>query len=411
MRILLYGINYFPELTGIGKYTGELAPWLAGRGHEVRVVTAPPYYPEWRVKPPWSAWRWRRETHAGVQVWRCPLWVPGRQSGLRRVLHLVSFALSSLPVLLRQAVWRPDALLVVEPAFACAPGALLAGALAGAGTWLHVQDYEVDAAFGMGLLKGERLRAWVLRAEAALLHRFDRVSSISGRMVDLAVAKGVQPDRVRLFPNWVEIAAIYPLHRASEFRVELDIPPERLVALYSGNMGAKQGLEILAEAARLLQAHPRLHFVFCGDGAGRASLQEQCEGLANVTLLPLQPLTRLNELLNLADIHLLPQRADAADLVLPSKLTGMLASGRPVVVTAALGTELATVVQDQARCGIVVPPEQPEAFAAAVAELADATGERRRELGAAGRRHAESAMDRDAILRTFEAELLTLVDE
>ncbi|MGK9797801.1 colanic acid biosynthesis glycosyltransferase WcaI, partial [Salmonella enterica subsp. enterica] len=88
-------------------YTGEQARWFAARGHEVRVVTAPPYYPAWRVGTGYRAWQYRREQHDGVQVWRAPLWVPSRPSGLKRVLHLASFAASSVPCLLAQWRWRP----------------------------------------------------------------------------------------------------------------------------------------------------------------------------------------------------------------------------------------------------------------------------------------------------------------
>ncbi len=149
---------------------------------------------------------------------------------------------------------------------------------------------------------------------------------------------------------------------------------------------------------------PNLRFVFCGNGAGRADLEARCAGLPNVTFLDLQPLERLGDLLTCADIHLLPQRADAADLVMPSKLTGMLASGRPVVVTAHPGTEVARVVEG---CGRVVPPEQADVFADAIAALAD-DAEQRARFGAAARRYAEENLDKDAVLRRFEAELLKL---
>ncbi len=147
-----------------------------------------------------------------------------------------------------------------------------------------------------------------------------------------------------------------------------------------------------------------MRFVFCGNGAGRADLEARCAGLPNVTFLDLQPLERLGDLLTCADIHLLPQRADAADLVMPSKLTGMLASGRPVVVTAHPGTEVARVVEG---CGRVVPPEQADVFADAIAALAD-DAEQRARFGAAARRYAEENLDKDAVLRRFEAELLKL---
>ena len=179
--------------------------------------------------------------------------------------------------------------------------------------------------------------------------------------------------------------------------------PGEVVALYSGNMGEKQGLEVLADVARLLaQEASQVVFVFCGSGAGRADLVARCQGLPNVRFLDLQPLAKLPDLLATADIHLLPQRADAADLVMPSKLTGMLASARPVVSTAHAGTELAGVV---ASCGLVVPPEDPAAMTAAIVTLA-AYPDLRASLGVAGRAHALQHMDREAVLLRFEAMLL-----
>lgn len=108
MKILIYGLNYAPELTGVGKYTAEMAALLASRGHEVRVVCAPPYYPEWHVADNYTSWQYQRETRDGVTIWRAPLWVPTHPNGLKRMLHLMSFAASSLPLLARQILWRPQ---------------------------------------------------------------------------------------------------------------------------------------------------------------------------------------------------------------------------------------------------------------------------------------------------------------
>ncbi|MBA2964805.1 MULTISPECIES: WcaI family glycosyltransferase [Ramlibacter] len=409
MRILIHGINFAPELTGIGKYTGEMAAWLAAQGHNVRVVTAPPYYPEWKVRQTYSGWRWRTESGAALQIWRCPLWVPQRAGGLKRIVHLLSFALTSLPVMARQWIWRPHVVWVAEPALACAPATALLAALAGGKSWLHVQDFEVDAAFSMGLLKGGRLKRMALVMERWLMRRFDRVSTISGRMMDLAASKGLASDRLVFFPNWVDISLIQP-QKSSSYREELGIAADTVVALYSGNMGNKQGLEILSDVARILRNNASITFVFCGDGTGKPDLVQRCEGLPNVRFLPLQPLRRLSDLLALADLHLLPQRADAADLVMPSKLGGMVASARPVVVTAAAETELADVVERRAKCGLVVAPEDAQAFAGAVLQLAGDPSTRA-VMGANGRAFAERELDRDAVLKTFESELESLVGE
>jgi len=401
VRILILTLNYLPELTGIGKYNGEMADWLAARGHEVRVVAAPPYYPLWRVSQGYSSWRYRREPLSDVDVWRCPLWIPATLSGLKRVVHLFSFFLFSFPVMLFQMFWRPHIILVVEPPLFCAPTSLLVSWLSRARSWLHVQDFEVDAAFDLGVLSSPRLRRIVLKVESWLMRKFDRVSTISGQMMTRLGAKGVLPENQILFPNWADVDSIYPLESSSTFREQLGIAAPSVVFLYSGNMGEKQGLEIVIEAVRQLVDCKDIVFVMCGQGAAYHHLRNLADGLQNIHWLPLQPLDRLNDLLNLADVHLLPQRADVADLVMPSKLTGMLASGRPVLATAFEGTQIAKVLESS---GVVVPPEDADLFANAMMGLAENT-EQRRQLGKNARDYAVEFLSRDAVLARFEEAL------
>jgi colanic acid biosynthesis glycosyl transferase WcaI len=402
VRLLLHSINFAPELTGIGKVNGELVAWLAARGHEVRVLTAPPYYPEWRVHAGHSAWRYTRTRECGAEVFRSPLWVPSAPGGFKRLLHLGSFALTSLPNLARQLAWRPEVVLVVEPPLFCAPGALLLARLTGARAWLHIQDFEVDAAFELGLLKSEALRGAVRQAEAFLMRRFDALSSISQAMVERAGARAGRPD-VRLLPNWVDCDHIRPQAGANAYRQQLGIGPEETLALYSGNLGRKQGIDLVVEAAgHLAHADTRIHFLICGRGVEYEGLKAATAGLAKVHWLPLQPYERLPELLAAADVHLLPQKATAADLVMPSKLPSMLASGRAVLATAEAGTEVARTV---AGCGEVVPPGSVAAFVAALTALA-ADPARRAQYAEAARARALAEFSRDAILERFEASLL-----
>ncbi|HKF61447.1 MAG TPA: glycosyltransferase WbuB [Dongiaceae bacterium] len=405
LRLLIYGLNHAPEPTGIGKFTGEMAAWLAARGHQVRVVTAPPYYPAWQVGAGYSAWRWRRERIEGAEVYRCPLYVPARPRGLTRILHLASFALSSFPVALWQSlVFRPRVLIAIAPALTTAPGARLAAALGGVRAWLHIQDFEIDAAFALGLVSGGPLQRFALATEGWLLRRFHRVSSITPAMVAKLAGKGVAPEARRLFPNWVDTQAIHPA--PSRLRQELGLPPEAVVALYSGNMGEKQGVETLAEVARLLTGSPVV-LLLAGAGAAEPRLRAATAGFAHVRWLPLQPASRLNDLLNAADLHLLPQRPDAADLVMPSKLAFMLASGRPMVAGAAPGTALARAIEG---AGLAVPPGDAAAMAAAVRALAE-DGARRHALGEKARARAIAEWDREAILAAFEGEIEALAAE
>ena len=362
LRILVYSINYAPELTGIGKYNGEMCAWLAARGHQVRVVTAPPYYPQWRVQPGWSAWAYRRECIDGVELRRCPLWVPRQPSGLRRILHLLSFAVSSLPMALLQAFWHPQLVLVTEPPLFCLPTAWLLARLGRARLWLHVQDFEVDAARQLGLLKNGALLAVVSRVEAGLMRRCECVSTISAAM--LATLQDKEVERSCLFANW--IGADQFMAQGGGFgaiRHRWGVSENDFVVLYAGNMGRKQGLGLLLQVAEQLKHVSGFRLWLCGDGAERAELQRLAATLDCVCFLPLQSEPRFRELMSLVDVHVLPQQAGAADLVMPSKLLGMFASGRPVVAAAEQGTELQRVVEGR---GVVVSPADARAMAKAL---------------------------------------------
>jgi colanic acid biosynthesis glycosyl transferase WcaI len=405
MRILIYGLNYAPELTGTGKYTTEMAEALAEGGHEVRVVCAPPYYPDWKVGEGYRSWTHRVETRNGVRVWRAPLWVPKKPNGKKRMLHLASFALGSLPALVAHAMWRPHVVMTIAPSLANAPGALALARLTGARTWLHIQDYEVDAAFDLGLLKSQRAGDMALAFESRLLKRFDVVSSISDKMVARALSKGVDRNNVFHLPNWVDTGSIFPLDRPSAFRKELGIGEHTAVVLYSGNMGAKQGLEVVADAAAALKAREDIVFVFCGNGSSKAELQRRCADLPNTRFLSLQPIERLNELLNLADIHVLPQRGDVADLVMPSKLTGMFASARAVVAMAHEDTELHEAVFGR---GEVIEPESVAALTGAIEKLVGNPGLRARH-GERGRFYAQERLSPESVFARLEDRLIALI--
>jgi colanic acid biosynthesis glycosyl transferase WcaI len=416
LRILLYGLNYFPEPVGIGKYSGELGAWLAKGGHEVRVISAPPYFPHWRVGLGGEAGAcgyrnvYRKETINGVRVQRCPLWVPKRPSGLARLVHLASFALSSLPPLLSQVRWKPDVVLTVAPAFFCAPGALLLAGLCGRRThcWLHVQDFELDAAFELGMLKGRMVRRLAESWERNTLRSFDVVSSISAAMVRRLQEKGVAPERTRLLANWVDLETIHPQGSEQQahnrYRRELNIAPDATVLMYSGSMNKKQGLDLLAEVIGRLGDREDLVWLLAGEGPTKAELAQACKGMANVRLLPLQPAERLNDWLNAADVHLLPQKAAAADLVLPSKLLGMLASGRPVIASSPAGSELAELASE---AGLCVPPEDADAFTAAVQQLVN-DPPLRIVRGRKARQLAERCFGREAVLGELEKGLIAL---
>jgi colanic acid biosynthesis glycosyl transferase WcaI len=396
--ILIVGLNYAPEQVGIGPYTAAMAQSLAARGHRVRAVVGKPYYPQWQGYAGFDGGLWREAQEAGVSITRCGHYIPAQPSGLKRILHLASFALSALPAALQSAFAkpqdRPGLVICIAPALLSVPVAWLAAKVAGAKLWIHLQDFEVEAAFATGLVDAGGLPARIARAlENRLLGLADRISTISPQMCEKLAAKGIAPDRIVEIRNWADGSFLPDPAHGAAYRAEWGLG-ERQVALYSGNIANKQGIEILIEAARLLADRKDIAFVICGQGPNRARLEVLAAGLDNVQLHDLQPAERMGELLALPSVHLLPQIPGAADLVLPSKLTNMLASGRPVVATALPGTGLYDEVEG---CGISTPPGDAQALAAAIAALAG-DPEQRARLGSEAIKRARERWSRETII-------------
>ena len=312
--------------------------------------------------------------------------------------------LAALPPALRTVLRRnsrPDLVVTVAPALLGVLTAWLAARLAGAELWIHVQDFEVEAALATGLMREASLAARLARwAEDRLLKLGDRVSTISPQMCAKLVAKGIAPERVFEMRNWSDARFAPDPAGGEAIRAEWGLG-NRTVALYSGNIARKQGIEILVEAARLLEARTDIAFVICGEGPNRAELERLAAGLSNVGLHDLQPAARMGAMLTMADLHLLPQIAGAADLVLPSKLTNMLASGRPVVATTQPGTGLYAEVDG---CGLITPPGDAAALAAAISALAD-DPPRRANMGRAAAARAEERWSKPAIIAGALAKL------
>ncbi|WP_024555779.1 colanic acid biosynthesis fucosyltransferase WcaI [Franconibacter pulveris 1160] len=405
MKILVYGINYSPELTGIGKYTGEMVEWMARQGHEVRVITAPPYYPQWQVGENYSAWRYRKEQGAAT-VWRCPLYVPKQPSTLKRLIHLGSFAVSSFFPLLAQRNWKPDRIIGVVPTLFCTPGMRLLAKLSGAKTLLHIQDYEVDAMLGLGMAgkgKAGKIARLATRFERSGLHNVDNVSTISRSMMNKAREKGVPQERVIFFPNWSEVSRFRDVtqEEAATLRQQLGLPADKKIILYSGNIGEKQGLETAIEAAERLKDKP-WEFVIVGQGGGKARLEKMAaeRGLSNVRFFPLQPYDALPALLKMADCHLVIQKRGAADAVLPSKLTNILAVGGNAVITAENETELGQLCLNYPGIAVCVEPESTPALAQGIEACLELP-----KFNTVAREYAERTLEKENVLSQFIADI------
>lgn len=403
MKFLVIGLNYNPEPTGTAVYTSELCQALVALGHQVQVVCAAPYYPQWRTYAGYRGFRWSRTVEGGVSVWRCPIYVPATVTGVKRIAHYISFFLAALvPALWSARRGRPDFVINIAPTLIAAPAGLLAARLCGAETLLHVQDFEVEAGIATGqMAASNRISRLAIRFGDAMIRAHDRVTSISSAMVlKLNSKRAPRADAYQL-RNWADIAKVVPAP-SSPYREQWAITTPH-VALYSGSIARKQGLEMLVEVARLLASRDDITFVICGNGPYRDELEQKMIGLANIQFHDLQPRESLGALLNLATIHLLPQKRDAADLVLPSKLTNMLASGRPVIAGAACGTGLAEEIHG---CGIATEPENVEAMAEAIVTLLD-DPELHAQLGYAARQRAEAAWAQEPIIAQFLAWLVS----
>ncbi|WP_081496647.1 WcaI family glycosyltransferase [Novosphingobium sp. AP12] len=401
MNILILGINYAPEMVGIGPYTAGMAEFLAAQGHSVTVVCAKPYYPQWKVDPAYAGGGKRTTIENGVRVVRVPTYVPFNPDGKRRLAHHLSFAAQAqIAMTAETRKKKPDIVIAIAPSLVSIIAARDAARRTGAKLWLHIQDFEVEAAFATGLLKEEGALANAARRFEKWAIEADQLSTISPQMCAKLVEKGVSPERVFEFRNWANIDEVIPLDGESPYRKRWKILRQN-VAVYSGNIANKQGIEIVVEAAKLLQRRKDLMFVVCGNGPNRAQLHKQADGLDNIQFHDLQPREFLSDLLGLATIHLLPQIASAADLVLPSKLTNMLASGRPIVATTLPGTGLADEVEG---CALATQPGDAHAFATAIEKLLD-DEDLRFSMGREARQRALQRWSRTSILDKFDNKL------
>jgi colanic acid biosynthesis glycosyl transferase WcaI len=410
MKIIIYGINYAPELTGIGKYTGEMASWLAKQGNEVTVVTAPPYYPEWRVHKEHRGKWWTKENRDGVTVYRCPLYVPKDVTSIKRIIHEFSFLAGIFPIwLLTFFQKKYDVVLCISPPFHLGLLPLLYAKIRGAKFINHIQDLQVDAAKDLGMIKNERFLNLMFGTEKFIFDTGDFISTISTGMEKKIRRKYIEEHKTFLFPNWVDEDVIYPLSKEQSLRREFGLSNEDKVILYSGNLGEKQGLEMIIEVAAHFTTRKDVHFIISGSGGGKDKLIKLAEdhGLENIKFYPLQPYEKLSALLAMADIHLVLQKKSASDLVMPSKLTGILAAAGCALVTALPGTSLYHVIHRH-QMGILVEPESVFALKEGIENALVMNLDIIRDNA---RKYAEKYLSKNGILSEFQKKLSTMLGD
>jgi colanic acid biosynthesis glycosyl transferase WcaI len=400
MKILVYGINYYPELTGIGKYTAEMCEWFAARGHQVEVITAMPYYPDWRIQKKYRGRWWHKEQINGVIVYRVPLYVPSEITSVKRIIHEFSFACASMVFFVPALFKKYNCLIAVCPPFHLGFQSIFYQYLRKTPVIYHIQDLQVDAARKLGLIKNTSFLSILEKAEFFILRKARKVSSISEGMKRNILKKGIGADKYIPLPNWVDVNTIIPLPVEQSLKKELGFNKEDKILLYSGNIGEKQGLEVILDAALFLCHLKNLHFVFVGEGANKINLMESAKRmkLQNIHFLPLQPYQKLSKLLAMADLHFVIQKKAAADLLLPSKLISILSCGGLAIVTAEPETTLYELLKNN-NIGVVIEPENSKALSDAIETFifSDNTG-----IKANARQYASRELNREKILCEFE---------
>ncbi|MGW0084540.1 glycosyltransferase [Streptomyces sp. NPDC003393] len=394
--------NYAPEHTGIGPYATQLAEHWAARGADTHVLAGMPHYPAWRLDPQYAGlWR-TTESRGGVTVHRRRHTVPARQTALRRALFEASLLAHQLAAPPRMP--RPHAVVAQMPS--------LAGAVAAARIARRhrvpfvpvVQDLMGAAAAQSGISGGDRAAAVAARAERYALGRATLVGVIHDSFRPRVQAMGVDPSRIRLVPNWSHVAR--PSRPRAETRTRLGWPEDRQVVLHSGNMGLKQGLEVLVEAARL---DPGVDVVLMGDGNQRAALRERAGDLPNLRFLPAADEADFPDVLAAADVLAVTQRASVLDMSVPSKLTSYFAAGRPVIASVAAEGGTADEVR-RSGAGVLVPPEDPAALLKALKDLA-ADPEAADRLGARGPVYVDERLSRAAGLGRLDGLLAEALEQ
>lgn len=389
-RILLVAIHYWPEISGNAPYTSMLAEHLVERGHEVVVLAGMPHYPEGRIQRAYRGQLGASEEHCGVAIRRRAHYVPGRQSAFRRAIYEATFLLTGS---LYQVEPRPDIIVGVSPSLSSAALAAEIGARARRPFGLIFQDLMGRAAEQSGIAGGRGVAAMTGAAEGWIARRASSVAVVAPDFVPYLVDRGVERDRIVHLPNWTHIAE--PLGQRAATRERLGWADDETVVLHAGNMGLKQGLEQVVEAARRANQGPHhLRFVLMGDGNQRPGLERAAAGLTNLVFRPFELAEAFPDTLAAADILLLSERPSVRDMSLPSKVTSYLAAGRPIVAAVAADGATAALV---ARSGAAVFADtaDPDGILHAIATIRDDPAKAEK-LGSAGRRFADTELSRRA---------------
>lgn len=355
MRLLAINQFYAPDEAATSQLLTDLCEDLAALGHEVSVIASRGGYLGGPKLP-------EREILRGVRVIRPWATSFGKESIPKRLTDYGSFFATAVGRAITTT--RPDVILALTTPPLIATGALAAAKLRGVPLVAWVQDIYPEIAVRLGVLKESHPAVPILDHAARLTYRSSRaVVALSEGMADRLASLGAPRDKVRVIPNWADGRALTPgTGSASRFREDHGLEG-RFVAMYSGNLGAAHDVETMIDAARLLENRaPEVVFVIIGDGVRRKEAELRAKGLGNVRFLPYQPRESIGESLSSADLHLVTLREGFEGLLVPSKMYGALAVGRPLFFVGPPGCEVARAIRDEG-LGVSVRPGEAEGLA------------------------------------------------
>lgn len=409
MHILIYSYNYHPEPIGIAPLMTQLAEGLAQRGHEVRVVTGMPNYPQRKIYPEYRGKFYITEEQNGVTIQRSYVWVRPKPGLVARALLDGSFVCTSFIQALRG--WRPDIILLTVPPLPVSIPATLLGWLYRCPVILNLQDILPEAAVQVGLLKNKFAIRVFEALERFAYRQATHISVIADGFVENLQSKGVPPEKMTCIPNWVDVTEIYPMSfDDNPFRQQHQLHG-KFVVMYSGNIALTQGMQTVIQAAALVKHIPEIVFMIIGEERAIASLQDLCSqyGAPNVKFLGFQPREHLPAMLTAANVGLIVQKSNVVSFNMPSKTQCLLASGRPVIASVPLSGTAANAI-DNSEGGVVVPPEEPSKLATAILDLYN-NPQKAIMLGQKGRLHALKQYSFINALNRYEGLFATLTKD
>ncbi len=368
MQILIYSYNYHPEPIGIAPLMTELAEGLVKKGHQVRVITGMPNYPQREIYEEYRGKWYVTEEKNGVVIQRCYLRIKSKPNLIDRLLLELSFVFTSLPQALNG--WQPDVILLTVPPLLVSLPATFLGWFYNCPVVMSVQDILPEAAIQTGLLKNQFMVRGLEALEKFAYQKAHTISVIADGFEKNLVAKKVPINKIICIPNWVDTNFIRPLPNKMKSWKAIHKLDNKFVVLYSGNIALTQGLETVIETAASLRHIPEIAFVIAGESKALKRLKRYCFACNadNVLLLPLEPRERLPEMLAAADIGLVVQKSNVISFNMPSKIPLLLASGSPIVASVpASGTAACAIIQSGG--GVVVAPESPQDLAVAIMSL------------------------------------------